>query len=618
MLEGRGGSAGIRPPGEEPGGLPDHGEGGDDRAEGRRHRWIPFRLVKALRRVLVGALFVGLVLLMFRPTPHTLAHTLSPDVGDPALLTWVLSWDVHGLLTAPLHVFDANIFWPHSLSLAYTDSMLGLAPVFGALRLFGAGDVLAYNLILLGLVLLAMAGTYSLTRWLGGRTDAAILAAIAFAFSGYTFVQIGHLALLLLGFFPIGFLLLFRVLEERTTGRAVLLGLLNVAFLLGALYYAALWMVCVLAVVVGYVIARRFRPGPGLVRPLLVAGAISLVGLPVLWPYYSLDQTREFIPDPGLRAVDIVAPAPGSYLYGGLADEAKTRVSPGEHVYFPGFGTLALGAFGFAVVVVLTARRRRASAVEPGREPPGVRADRLVYLWLLLVAAGVSVVLSLGPDVGGVTMPLALLRDHVPGFTTVRVAARFAVPGLLALAVLAAVGFAAITARWRRFVAVPVAVAVGGFFLLELATPLGHVELPEDHATVAVYEALDHKPDGAVVELPVILPQAGRTEWAFGEAPRMVYTTRDWNPRFNGYSGGLPAVTYLPELGTLNTFPSPSALATMRRLHIRYAVLHLGSFAGVDQYTRPQIDAIVSALPGGARVERHGKAWLVDLARSAR
>jgi hypothetical protein len=570
------------------------------------------------RRALVGALFLGLVLLMFRPTPHQLAHTLSPDIGDPALLTWVLSWDVHGLLTAPLHVFDANIFWPYDLTLAYTDSLLVVAPVFGLFRLLGAGEVLAYNLILLGLVFVAVAGGYSLTRWLTGRTDAAVLAGIVFGFSGYTFVQVGHLALLTLGFFPVGFLLLFRVLEERTTGRAVLFGLMNVAFLLGALYYAALWMVCALTVLAGYLVARKLRPGPGLVRPLVIAGAITLVGLPFLWPYYSLGEDRAFIPDPGLRAVDIVSPAPGSYLYGGLADDAEARPSPGEHAFFPGFGALALGALGLGAIIVFTVRRRRARNAEPEREPPGLRADRLVYLWLLLAAAAVSLVLSLGPDVGGVTMPLSLFRDHVPGFTTVRVASRFAVPGLLALAVLAAAGFATITRRWRRAGVVAAAAVVGGFLLLELAAPLRHVELPEDAALLAVYEALDRKPDGAVVELPVILPQAGRNEWPFVEAPRMVYASRDWKPRFNGYSGGLPAVTYLPELGTLNSFPSPASLDTMQRLHIRYAVLHLGPFAGVPQYTEAQADEVIRALPPGARVERHGKAWLVDLARVER
>ena len=71
MLEGRGGSAGIARRARSRAAEAITARAGGDREEGRRHRWIPFRLVKALRRVFVGALFVGLVLLMFRPTPHT-------------------------------------------------------------------------------------------------------------------------------------------------------------------------------------------------------------------------------------------------------------------------------------------------------------------------------------------------------------------------------------------------------------------------------------------------------------------------------------------------------------------------------------------------------------------
>jgi hypothetical protein len=75
------------------------------------------------RRAVVGSLFVALVLLMIRPTPGTLGQPFV-DLGDPLLLRWSLSWSAHSVVTDPLHLFDANIFWPHGLALAYTDSPL--------------------------------------------------------------------------------------------------------------------------------------------------------------------------------------------------------------------------------------------------------------------------------------------------------------------------------------------------------------------------------------------------------------------------------------------------------------------------------------------------------------
>jgi len=92
----------------------------------------------------------------------------------------------------------------------------------------------------------------------------------------------------------------------------------------------------------------------------------------------------------------------------------------------------------------------------------------------------------------------------------------------------------------------------------------------------------------------------------------MLYSSIDWHPRFNGYSGGFPD-DYLTNTATLNEFPSAAALRTMRELHIRYAVLHTGRYSGVQQYTKAQVARILGELPPGARARRHGNAWLVDL-----
>ncbi len=566
------------------------------------------------RRGLVGLLFVGFVVLMIRPTPGSLGQPFV-DLGDPLLLRWSLSWSAHAVFTDPFHLFDANIFWPHGSSLAYTDSLLVLVPPFELLRLLGASDGLAFNLVVLGLFMVALAGTYSLVRWLTGRADAAIIAAVAYTFGAYTLAHISHAQLLLLGFFPVGFLLLFRLLDDRSTRNAVLFGLMNVAILLGALYYAAIYGVCVAVIVIGYVLVRKFRPGAGLLRSLAVAGPITLLALPFLWPYFSLDKTRPLVPEWGLKPADVVTPAFGSYLYGGLDANAASRPARVEHTFFPGFGVLALAAVGLVVIIVITVGRRRVQTRRAADTAGVVRADRLVYLWLLVAAGVVSVVLALGPEVSGVTMPFRVLYDFVPGFDGIRVASRLAVPGLLALAVLAATGFGAITWRWRGGVAAVAAVVVGGF-LLELAAPITHVTLPTDHATLAVYEALERKPDGAVVELPIMDPGM-QPAWAFVEAPRMVYATTDWKARFNGYSGDFPD-EYLADREQLNTFPAPEALATAHRLRIRYAILHLGTSAGVPQLSDVQADAIIRDLPPGARVERQGRAWLIDLGPAAR
>jgi hypothetical protein len=88
--------------------------------------------------VLFCGLFAGLTILMVRPVTHTLAHAFPENVGDLILYTWSISWAAHALVTNPLNLFDGNIFWPHSLGLAYSDNLRVLLPPFVLVRALGA------------------------------------------------------------------------------------------------------------------------------------------------------------------------------------------------------------------------------------------------------------------------------------------------------------------------------------------------------------------------------------------------------------------------------------------------------------------------------------------------
>jgi hypothetical protein len=153
-------------------------------------------------------------------------------------------------------------------------------------------------------------------------------------------------------------------------------------------------------------------------------------------------------------------------------------------------------------------------------------------------------------------------------------------------------------------------VLVAAVILLELSAPAPRANISTSDATLAVYRALDDRGREPVVELPMVQPldPGAGFPWATIESPRMLFSTIDWHPRVNGYSGYVPP-GYAEDIDILNTFPSPIAVERMRQLGVRYAVLHLGS-AG---YTPQQVADIVAALPAGATARQHGDAWLVDI-----
>ena len=83
--------------------------------------------------VAIGA---GLTAILTYPTvPGLLTHGRF-DTGDGRFSIWNVGWIGHALVTAPAQIFDANIFYPHSGTLTYSEpnlvaGLLGL-PAFAA------------------------------------------------------------------------------------------------------------------------------------------------------------------------------------------------------------------------------------------------------------------------------------------------------------------------------------------------------------------------------------------------------------------------------------------------------------------------------------------------------
>jgi hypothetical protein len=136
--------------------------------------------------------------------------------------------------------------------------------------------------------------------------------------------------------------------------------------------------------------------------------------------------------------------------------------------------------------------------------------------------------------------------------------------------------------------------------------------LPTDGSTVAVYRALSHRPSGAVAEVPMVDPRVNAAQWAYVEAPRMLYSTLDFHPRVNGYSGYIPP-GYYESVDALNTFPSPPALQRASELGVRYVVLHVGRRAGYATVGPQRATEMLAALPPSASARRYGNSFLVDL-----
>jgi hypothetical protein len=597
------------------------------------HRWR--------RRGIVFLIFVVATGLMLRRTPSELSTRMPGDLGDAVEMIWILRWAGHGLVSNPLHLFNANIFWPLPNTLALSDPMVSVAPVYGLFFALTSNWVLSWNVLWIGLILLNLGSTYSLTRWLTGRTDAAVFAALPVGFSAFVLEQSGHPALQVIGLVPLGLLLLCKVLERPRFTTAALLGLVTFILAIGALYIAAGFALAVVIIVGGVLLITRGRIGWRVLACLALAAFITMLSTPVFVALHQVTVTygkRGLVPEWGMRPRDIVRTSAGSYLYKALSHDTD----PGsyERHLFPGFTTIALALVGLVVLFVdrrALIRRRSSTNREANADPAttadrehlsrngklGGRArvgagvvppDRSRYLILLIVAGAVIGVLAVGALARGPWTPWRAVYRYGGPLAGIRVPARLAYVSILAGAVLAGSGLAAILRRVSH-PALGVAVTAGlcALVLVELAAPIHYTSIPDDTATLAVYHELAQRPSGPVVDLPIYDPYVdGGANWAYGEASRMVWSTIDFHPRVNGYSGYAPD-SWHRDVVEIKTLPAPGAFEKLKNLRVRFLVLHMGVQTGIQMYSEADAAAIIKALPPTATVGRYGSNYLIDL-----
>jgi len=577
------------------------------------HRWDSRRRLEAARLLL----FTVLALVMAAPPPGDLTERVAGDAGDPLLLTWIMRSVLHGIPQGWADLWQTNAFHVPSarLVLAYSDTLLPLAPIFGFLSWITQSPALAYNLLMVGAWVVSLVSTDRLARRVIGSEAGALVAAIAFSFSTVRLVQYRHLQLAWGALIPLALLLLLQLLERPTVRRGLALGAVVAALTLIASYYGVLVvLVSVLIVTVHVIRTRTWKP---LVAPFTAAGAFLVVVVgPIAIQYVRLlrDPNFQRHPEPRYFAhlSDFLATDPQNRYVGGVLSLAERGLAKSsENWLFPGF------VCGALVLVGLVAWWRR-----------GVR--RSGELALLVAAGALGLVMAAGywAQLGDhrITLPYDVLAAVVPGLDGVRVTARFFVVTMLALSLLAGAGFGWLVRGRDHRLTVVLTTLVIAAVLFEGRLRVETVALEPTKASAAVNHELAHRPDGLVLELPMQSSGSGAA-WNFVEGPRMVASTIDWMPRVNGVSGFQPG--QFDRLAPLmNLFPARDTLTAVDDLGVRYVIIRttipmdlgperrpLFERDGIGVFDDEHARAVIDAIPHErvARVQHLGAAYLVEL-----
>src|SRR5262245_45697696 len=189
--------------------------------------------------------FSSLTVILTYPLTFRLGSIGRVDNGDGQFSIWNVAWVARALVLDPLHVFDANIFYPHRWTLAYSETNLGAGALAIPVYWATGNPYAAHNFVLLLSFVLSGAATYYLVRYLVADRRAAVIAGICFAFCPYVFSHTPHIQLLMTAGIPLSLLAFHRLADRPTPGRGVALGLTMAAQAICCGYYAIFVMLLV-------------------------------------------------------------------------------------------------------------------------------------------------------------------------------------------------------------------------------------------------------------------------------------------------------------------------------------------------------------------------------------
>jgi len=537
-----------------------------------RSRWAPSPQLSAKEILWVVVAGVALAVLTSWPLVLHMPSRIAPDLGDPVRTAWQVAYVGHAMLHDPLHLFDANVFYPHPLSLAFSDSLLGYGPA----GFFGSGTVAAlvrYNLLFLFAWSLCFVGGYLLARELGLRKLGAAAAAAAFAYAPYRVTEAGHLHVISSGGIALALFLLLRGYRRGSVGLVIAGWLvsawqISLGFTLGLQFSYLLAVLAVLAAVY-WLLAGR----PALPRRLVVVTCLGIlfVGAVAIYqarPYLKISHDYPTAKRT-IKEVEVYSAGPAAWLsassenrvWGELTAGARAHVhSKNEQVLFPGGFILLLALIGLAAP--LYTRRLRIG---------------------LAVGVVVCAVFALGLGLTGYGYPYRLLFNYAPGWDGVRVPGRVFTLATLFLALLAGAGAQLLagklgalasrhTGRWgaRRSLATLSAVVGVVIVLGIVGEGAGHMA----HPVVPQPKKAEIGLPGPLLDMPTDGP-ADRV-WQY-------YSTNGFYKIPNGNSTfDIPAVDDLR--GGIHRFPDKASVEKLRYYGIRTVVLHL---------TMPKLPGIV-------------------------
>jgi hypothetical protein len=516
---------------------------------------LPLREETRWRRrglALLGFSAFAALLLM----PQLRALDATPDFGDPLFSIWRTGWAYHKLVEGdPRPLFSPNIFYPHTLTLTYSDSMLLPSVTTMPLLMAGVHPVVAYNLVMIASFIASAFALYLLVERLTGSPLAAFVAGLVFGFHPYRFEHYSHFELQMTYCMPLALLALHRFVETAKWKYAIALALLAAGQLYSSMYYAVFFAIYATVVLVALVWVTRASIRR-LIVPAAVAGALALA---LAWPLASVYRAAH-LGDRDVGTVEFYSATVDDYWQAHWRSATwgseRGRQPKPERALFPGGMILLLAAIGLL---------------------PKFGRVRLVYLIVLVVAFELS---------RGFNDPVyRLLYDLSSVIRGLRATARASILVGMTLAILAGFGARRILTAFRtplapRLVTAGLVAAVAIDLWPRFRFEHVWTEPPPIYRAISGSRFI-------LAEFPMGMNPSAR--WT--DTPHMYFSLWHWAQLLNGYSGHAPETNYDFQTA-MRSFPADWTIDILRARGTTHVTINCALYNGGCEQLVEKVDAL--------------------------
>lgn len=461
------------------------------------------------------------------------------ETNDGRLVAWIISWDIHSLLSHPLDIFDANYFYPQKNNLVYSEHFIGTALIGIPVWLATNGNPAAtFNFLLITGFVLTAYFSFLLIRKLVNHNGIAFLGAIINGYCSYRLYNVAHLQNAFIFYIPLCLLFFYKFLENKKIKNLVGIGMCLYLQSISSWYHMIFIFLMLVSFMAYYFFIEKKISMADLKKVIVMMGAVFIFIIPFAIPYFKFNKvsnTAYSINDLVHLSADFggyLIPSPytfGNSVFANYFGISKTRWL--ENFNFIGYIALLFSLFGLFKLY------RDANHSLRFR----LQKANLVFI----IVAGIFFVFSFGPffifndKVTDLKLPYYVVFKFFSPIRFLRTVSRYSTVVYLMMSILASFGlFHILTSIKETVYRRIVYVLVLGLVFIEYA-PVERFNRFSDMSQVPeVYNKIKKDKDiKALIELPIKVDEFTTTKYLY-------FAGIHFKPIVNGYNGYTPPTYY--------------------------------------------------------------------------